>query len=552
MADTTYTDFSTVVQANWLNDANRLVYRLCGLGGTPPTTTSDIRTNLGFTSGYGASYIGYQPTISFPVRTVSSKLLETKSVKDFGLLADGSVDETVKLQAAVSYLDSQGGGVLTIPCKGVINISAGILSTQGVLIRAESPTVNDDSSNTNGSGSSSVRIVWVGGVSTAHMYQIRSSTAGNVVWGGGSIGIEWDGGGKINGAVHLNNTKFSKFYGKIRNVTYAGVLISSLNGVAGNFSQLNEVDLEFVYGASAACDGANGVVLQGNGSTVPATQQQIYKVTGLVKNGYGLVVSDTDNCKIGYVNVSNAGTGGAIQFNNSGTGNANVNLIEYVAGKIDWGSGLYGNRVLHYIGEAGGFSGSSSYHTTMFDYLTGRRYESHSFQLRKWLDFKIGDFLAGSGTSVVDVASKYLGVGLPDASTTKVTASLTADYDLANGSIEGIEIFYSTNDTVGGNVRFNVDMSSVSVGNTLNVATHSYPSTNPLGGQYVLQKYAYTIAPAVDFAVGDTITLSISRLGADALDTSTGTVVILGVRLNYKSKGPDSAGSGTYYIPSWN
>jgi hypothetical protein len=51
MADTTFSDFSTVILASWLQDVNNLVYRGIANGGAVPVTPAQVLTALGLNSG---------------------------------------------------------------------------------------------------------------------------------------------------------------------------------------------------------------------------------------------------------------------------------------------------------------------------------------------------------------------------------------------------------------------------------------------------------------------------------------------------------------------
>jgi hypothetical protein len=43
------------------------------------------------------------------------------------------------------------------------------------------------------------------------MFKLQPATTGDVVWGGGAVYLEWDGGEKATGAVIFDNTKYSEF-----------------------------------------------------------------------------------------------------------------------------------------------------------------------------------------------------------------------------------------------------------------------------------------------------------------------------------------------------
>ena len=81
MADTTFTS-GTVVTKEWLNDVNNTVYRFTQ-------------------NGTGAV-----------IREAQDKLKEFVSVKDFGAVGDGIVDDTVAIQTA---LDSNSYAYVYLP-----------------------------------------------------------------------------------------------------------------------------------------------------------------------------------------------------------------------------------------------------------------------------------------------------------------------------------------------------------------------------------------------------------------------------------------------------
>lgn len=92
-----------------------------------------------------ANFNAYAATLTSPVnqaiqpqttvRTLSSKLQESVSVKDFGAIGDGVTDDTVAIQAAIEsvYTSSSESGWVLIPA-GVYKISAALYLHQGVSI----------------------------------------------------------------------------------------------------------------------------------------------------------------------------------------------------------------------------------------------------------------------------------------------------------------------------------------------------------------------------------------------------------------------------------
>ena len=480
----------------------------------------------------------------------------TLTVNHFGARGlGGATDDTVFIQAAITYkgtIGYAGGGVLNF-LPGTYNITQPLIANSGVMLRAQQ--ANDISTNTNGSGNGEVIIRWLGATAPASaMYTIQPLVTGTVIWGGGSDGIYWDGNSNIIVAVFFNNTKYAMFDGNIRSVTYCGLLISSAAGSTTNFSQQNEVRrLEFIYGSSSACDNANACILAGNGSTVPGTQQKIRLIAGLVKNGYGLVINETDNCLVDFVTIATIGTGGAVLLSNAGFGPSNSNKFRKISGKVNQAPGLYGNNFLQVGSEGGGFVGSGTWDGEIEDYVTGRNFKSHVYQMRKWINIGAGDFNGDSGTVIGDLALQWGTVQLPKATVGRVTALIPTDYDLANGNFVGLEFNYSTNSNTGGNIRMRFKISFPSVSGTSNVVVpdFDFTVTLPQSSQYVNTRYSLVLSPVVPYLKGSALFISAQRLPSDPLDTATGEVCVLGMRLNYASLGPDSAGSGTYFVPAW-
>lgn len=487
------------------------------------------------------------------------------TVKDFGLTVNdfgarglgGVTDDSIPIQKAISWMDANGnlglgGGKLGF-LPGTYNITVPLTAYSGVMLW--SMQANDISTNTNGSGNGSALVRWTGAVNNAAaMYTIQPLVVGNNVWGGGSENIYWDGNAAIIVGVYFNNTKFAMFDGTIRSVTYCGLLITSSAGSPSAFSQQNEVRrLEFIYGATSACDNANGCIVSGNGSTVPGTQQKIKLISGLVKNGYGLVISETDNCFIDFVAIAAIGVGGAVLLNNVGFGPSNSNKFRKVTGKISQAFGLYGNDFLQLGSEGGGIVGGGSWDGNIEDYVTGRKFSSHLYQMRKWINIPVGSMIGNATTAIGDLALQWTTIQQPKSASSKVTAMIPADYDLANGNIVGFEFNYSTNTAGGGNlyIRFRVSCPALLTSGSVVTPTLDYTVAIPQATQYVNTKYYVPIVPNIPYLNGSAILASVERLPANALDTATGEVCNMGIRLNYVSLGPDSPGSGTYIVPDW-
>lgn len=489
-------------------------------------------------------------------RTVLDKLRDTVSITDFtGFDPTGATVSDAAFLAAIAALPN--GGRIVIPQGAKIKLATQLIANQPVLLW--SAVRGDNSNNTNGSGgSASQPIIQWAGIAGGYMYTVKPSVSGNVIWGGGSVGIEWDGNSIAATAVHLDNTKFAKFDGKVRNTTYAAVIVDSASGVAGNFSQQNEIDLEYVWGVSAACQNSHGLLLGGNGGTVPATQQRVGVVVGLVYNGALVKISESDNCVIDFLNcaVQSPGTGVALDIRNAGAQPSNHTLIKHMAGPILLDNGLMGTKILHYVSEGGGIkqlAGTSMWDGELVDYVNGKVYKSHTFKLLQKIHLPTASFHGDSGTTIGKYGLQWNTIQMPDSGDSSVACAMPAPYDMDAGKVTGIELFIGSNGTTGGNYNFEIRASSVtpetSGGPGVVTPNVSQVATVAAGAQYTPKKYTVTFTTPIAYKLGDSIFLQIIRHGQNAADTNTDACFFLGARVLYTGTGPSSAGSGTYTLP---
>src|SRR5690606_20478180 len=100
-------------------------------------------------------------------RTSRAKLREHVSVKDFGVVGNGTTDDSVNFQKGLDYLDSIGGGVLEIP-EGTYRVR-NIVLRDNVLMRGvmgrtilKCPDGVDSQIIYNAGGSSGIPLQYVG------------------------------------------------------------------------------------------------------------------------------------------------------------------------------------------------------------------------------------------------------------------------------------------------------------------------------------------------------------------------------------------------------
>ena len=470
----------------------------------------------------------------------------------------GEDDNWQSIQNAINDAEAAGGGEVVFSCKNYA-ISNTLIAAKGVLLRG--PTRVDLSTNTNGSGLSTTtngpRIIWIGSFGKV-MFEVKSATFGECIWGGGAVDIEWNGNNTAGYGVHLNNTKYSRFRGKVRQVTFAGVQVSSLNGTTGNFSMKNHIEsLEFIWGTSDACKDAIGLNLIGNSSNVSATQQLCGDIAGLVYNGPLVHIAETDNAQFQSVHgvVQSGGAGCAIKIINAGAQSSNYNVFHYVCGTVKQDNGITGTFFGTYVSESGGIyqlAGNSSWDGELVDYVTGRRFGSRKYKLRDVLAVPAGALTFSSGAAETSLAylwnAKSLGSGVP----AEFSFTSPPPSDWADGKITGVDVIVSTNGTGGGSSVFELILSTAAYPAAIVTPEKTEILTLLTPLQYAPKKVSFNLGGIpLDYSKDDFIFLRVKRLIDNPGDNTDNGMIILGVNIYYTSTGPNSPGSGNYYIPFW-
>lgn len=381
MTSTVFVDLSpaTPIVAAWLNDVNKAVYTAIGTGTVAPSTAAEVIANLGVPtttqlsaptgstlvgaavstnnagttvqaqltnlgSTTGTSNIGYTPIgIGAVSRTLTSKLNEIISVKDFGAVGDGITDDTVAIQACYTAnpgrIISHGEGY-TYLISASLTLYSGTVYTGKSIIKQKT---GSNIANPMLSGSSVNNVIVkdleidgnATGNATALTYGIKFLTGTNNIVQGCNVHDTTQAG------IYLASESYSKVLdnhiincGRNIGTDNHGIMMISNNATplsniicSGN-TVLNAYRKGItVYNATPGT--INGVVINGNSISGCSTGGIYTANAGAATHGYQHGITVTGNyCYNNYVNIeTDAMSGGVVSGNTCDTTSGGQGLV---------------------------------------------------------------------------------------------------------------------------------------------------------------------------------------------------------------------------------
>ena len=157
------------------------------------------------------------------------------------------------------------------------------------------------------------------------------------------------------------------------------------------------------------------------------------------------------------------------------------------------------------------------------------------------LHLKSSDFLLHNTIIITsNFANRWPAIGLLGTETKTVGCSIPGYENVSNGSsrvgyFSNVEFLLGTNGVSGNrNILLVANVLSQAPGISVNANDASVEQVISIGDQYVPQKYTFTFDPNVEYTPGDSIYLSLTRYGANVLDTNNDPVFVLGATINLR------------------
>ena len=268
-----------------------------------------------------------------------------------------------------------------------------------------------------------------------------------------------------------------------------------------------------------------------------------------------LRLEGSDNC-IGHHIMGftqSGGTGITLRFLASATKDSRNHLIHYVVGDVHGDATSFGNRIMHTTSEGQTITLASGgqMHYDVVDYVNAECYGTHKYKIQDKFHIASGQFQPDGTNATVETASAlWKAVQMPSGVTGWATAEFPSQFDWNTGTITSIELALSCDGTTAGNGYFRLRIHTPGQLATIATPTSDESAAFAINATSdVMNIRTHTFATPIVFTAGDTLLVRIERIGADALDTNTDNIFLLGATLNYESDGPDSSGSGPYVVP---
>lgn len=240
------------------------------------------------------------------------------SVKDYGAVGDGVTDDTAAIQAAITAVQTAGGGPLNFPA-GTYNISSTLtVSASNVMLAGAGGDTNHNV-GTQGT-SASTKLVWVGAASGT-MVKFTSPTGASAQKqnGGGMVGffMQCAGVAGIGLQVQSWNTGEFRDLGIINPATTGidmGVVATLGDARDPQNNRFSQISVRCVEGS-----GASASILRLDGDATANTSLNVFEqIDGLFVNGNAYLLKNCDNnlfirCRA----FCASGTGASIEFQGS-------------------------------------------------------------------------------------------------------------------------------------------------------------------------------------------------------------------------------------------
>ena len=480
----------------------------------------------------------------------------------FGAKFDGATDDVAAYEGVMSLAPADERTRVQLP-HGVSRIASNLHHSKPVLFIGQGR--GEVSTASNGSATPGTTIRWNGAANGEMVFMCANNradvsagaTTAELLQGAGWIDVAFNGQANATDtfaarAIWAASYKEMELRIHVRNFTGSAVLCDGGNGI---LSIRGLFDINVVWGTNALCYGGGGLSFR-RFNSFPSTQNIIKRVWGLIYDGTGVLLGDTDNNGVEWCHVTrqSGGAGFALYLANGVTSPARMNVIDYLNGHIKVESDTYGNIIHAWNSEASSLdlAAAAQLHYTIIDYVNSRRYSTYPYKKEAVIPVSsLAMRPDGSvATSQTTASGVWAGIRFTDASTGTSHFNIPYLPDCDTGELYGIR--YKFNMETGNttkNIVIQCRIETATVGTSIATAdlneTHTVAVTDATNTLNVVEK---TFASPLTFTRDDVILGRLDRLGADAADDASGNMVLFGIDLLYRTLRPAN-GASDFAVP---
>jgi hypothetical protein len=445
---------------------------------------------------------------------------------------------------------------------GAYVISATLVVARAIRIAAVASAAN----GTNGTFPQTpptTSLVWKASVAGAIMMQWIAPVSGQVIARGEiSGGLVFDGNNVATVCLRLSSVAMSSFDVATYRSTQNGCIIDDGNNALTNAVYFRR--FEHFCGSNASAHSSNGMLIDGDTTGKFCTNILCDFFEAEVVNGHGLTLRSVDSCDFRrikcYDRSGAGGTGLHLRFLKSvnyTTFHAQKNRIGMMiaGGSIYFGDFTKNNVIDCCVSEYGsvvyesaGADKRTNHISRLIDFRNGGSWQTSQFKLNDYSTLPLGAF-AGFGTPATATTVGGTGAGtawsFPAAGTTGVSFSDMMPGEWNDGFIIGARLLLQSVGSTTGDAVFKVQSLAVpktsAVGSLTRSVTATLTPAQSAGSTLTLHDLTF---PTEEDAFHEGLfCVTVERLGSDASDTYVNALVLAGVQLIYRAKGPDSGAS---------
>lgn len=292
-------------------------------------------------------------------RDINFKLAEIVSVKDFGATGDGTTDDTVFIQNAIDFVQTNGGGDVYFP-NGTYRITAPLVIDGGANLIGDNATINNQSLTEHAVEAGTDPTVFNG----------FTSTIQNITFTGSSSGAGTCHGVLIQAMpVFIRDCKFNTLkgsgirglyaqYARVENCAFTGLGRYGIEITTASISEAsNDIHIFDIY--ENIDNGLGGIFFQGNQSLI---ERCTHTTTDAAKTTASQLLLE------GYNNTVNACT---FELESVGGGKVSVRVSSTAGIQNTISDSIFQSSYTNRAVEIATGSSSVNFNNNVFNYIAG-------------------------------------------------------------------------------------------------------------------------------------------------------------------------------------